>query len=229
VKHYLLAGITALGLLSGCSSAPQAKKLQASIGTFTFQTATTGRSYVLVLRPQQQPTSITVSVSGPGGYSESITLQSAVNRAPSGVWWQFGWDAARTLTSGTYMISAVIDGQTEQVSVNVDASSTLAQPSVSIGPNPTTKSVTASWNAVSGASGFLVRLINRTPNTVVASARVPSLSTTFNNLNLNTSHQYAVYVYAASSNIAADPPVVPEGQFNMAGGKSADFTVSPAP
>jgi len=225
VKHYLLAGITALGLLSGCSSAPQAKKLQASIGTFTFQTATTGRSYVLVLRPQQQPTSITVNVSGPGGYSESITLQ----RTPSGVWWEMGWNAAQTLTSGTYMISAVIDGQTEQVSVNVDANSTLAQPSVSIVPNPTTKSVTASWNAVSGASGFLVRLVNRTTNAVVASARVTSLSTTFSSLNLNPSDQYGVEVYAASSNIAADPPVVPGGKFNMALGESANFSVSPAP
>lgn len=226
MKHYLLAGITALGLLSGCSSAPQVK-LQASIGT--YQAATTGRSYVLVLRPQQQPTSITVSVSGPGGYSESITLQSASARTPSGVWWEMGWNAAQTLTSGTYMISAVIDGQTEQVSVNVDASSTLAQPTVSIVPNPTTKSVTASWNAVSGASGFLVRLVNRTTNAVVASARVTSLSTTFSNLSLNTSDQYAVQVYAASSNIAADPPVVPGGKFNMALGESANFSVSPAP
>lgn len=225
MKHYLLAGITALGLLSGCSSAPQVK-LQASIGT--YKASSTGRSYVLVLRPQQQPTSITVNVNGPGGYSESITLQSASARTPSGVWWEIGWDASKALTSGTYTLSASIDGQTEQVSVNVDASSTLAQPTVSIGPNPTTKSVTASWNAVPGASGFLVRLVNRTTNAVVASARVTSLSTTFSSLSLNTSDQYAVQVYAASSNIAVDPPIVP-GQFNMALGESADFTVSPAP
>jgi hypothetical protein len=140
-----------------------------------------------------------------------------------------GWNAAQTLTSGTYTISAVIDGQTEQVSVSVDASSTLVQPSVTIGPNPTTKSVTASWSAVPGAGGFLVRLVNRTTNAVVASARVTSLSTTFSNLSLNTSDQYAVQVYAASSNIAADPPVVPGGKFNMALGESANFSVSPAP
>jgi len=226
VKHYLLAGITALGLLSGCSS-PAPVKLQASIGT--YKAATTGRSYVLVVRPQQQPNSITVSVSGPGGYSENITLQSASARTPSGVWWEIGWNAAQTLTSGTYTISAVIDGQTEQVSVNVDASSTLAQPNVTIGPNPTTKSVTASWNAVPGASGYLVRLINRTTNAVVASARLASLSTTFSSLNLNTSDQYAVQVYAANSNIAIDPPIVPTGQLNMALGESANFTVNPAP
>ncbi len=225
MKHYLLVGITALGLLSGCSSPPTVK-LQASIGT--YKAATTGRSYVLVLRPQQQPNSITVNVSGPGGYSETITLQSASARTPSGVWWQMGWDAAQTLSSGTYTISAVIDGQTEQVSVNVDAATTLAQPTVTIGSNPTTKSVTASWNAVPGTGGFLVRLVNRTTNAVVAGARVTSLSTTFSNLNLNTSDQYAVQVYAASSNIAVDPPIVP-GQFNMALGETANFTVSPAP
>lgn len=226
MKHYLLAGIAVLGLLVGCSS-PSPVKLQASIGT--HKAATTGRSYVLVLRPQQQPNSITVSVSGPGGYSENITLQSASARTPSGVWWEMGWNAAQTLTSGTYTISAVIDGQTEQVSLNLDATTTLAQPTVTIGSNPTTKTVTASWNTVPGAGGFLVRLVNRTTNAVVASARVTSLSTTFSNLSLNPSDQYGVEVYAASSNIAADPPVVPAGQFNMALGESANFTVSPAP
>jgi hypothetical protein len=74
----------------------------------------------------------------------------------------------------------------------------------------------------------LVRLVNRTTNAVVASARVTSLSTTFSSLSLNTNDQYAVQVYAASSNIAADPPIVP-GQFNMALGESTNFTVSPAP
>ena len=226
MKQYLFLGIAVLGLLSGCSSAPQAK-LQASIGT--YQASSIGRSYVLVLRPQQQPVSITVNISGPGGYSESITLQSASARTPSGVWWEIGWDASRALASGTYTISASIDGQNEQVSVDVNASSALAQPTVTIGPNPTTRSVTASWNAVPGASGFLVRLVNRTTNTVVASARVTSLSTTFSNLSLNTSDQYAFQVYAAGSNIAADPPVVPGGQFNMALGESTNFTVSPAP
>jgi len=74
-----------------------------------------------------------------------------------------------------------------------------------------------------------VRLVNRTTNAVVASARVTSLSTTFSSLSLNTNDQYAVQVYAAGSNIAADPPVVPGGQFNMALGESANFSVSPAP
>jgi hypothetical protein len=225
VKHYLLAGIAMLGLLGGCSSPPQAK-LQASIGTYNATTA--GRSYVLVLRPQQQPNSITVNVSGPGGYSESITLQSASSRTPSGVWWQVGWNAGPSLSSGTYTFSALIDGQTEQVSVEVDASSTLAQPTVSIGNNPTTRSVTASWNPVPGAGAFLVRLVNRTTGSVVASARVTAFTTTFGSLNLNTSDQYAVEVYAASSNIANDPPLV-AGQFNMSLGESANFTVSPAP
>ncbi len=225
MKHYLLAGIAILGLLGGCSSPPQAK-LQASIGTYNASTA--GRSYVLVLRPQQQPNSITVNVSGPGGYSESITLQSASSRTPSGVWWQVGWNPSPSLSSGTYTFSALIDGQTEQVSVEVDASSTLAQPTVSIGSNPTTRSVTASWNPVPGAGAFLVRLVNRTTGSVVASARVTSLSTTFSSLNLNTSDSYAVEVYAASSNIANDPPLV-TGQFNMSLGESANFTVSPAP
>ena len=226
MKHYLLAGITALGLLGGCSSAPQAK-LQASIGT--YQASSTGRSYVLVLRPQQQPVSITVNISGPGGYSESITLQSASARTPSGVWWEIGWDASRALTSGTYTISAVIDGQTEQISVNVDASSTLAQPTVTVGPNPTTRTVTASWSAVSGASSYSVRLINRSTNSVVARNLVTSSSTTFSNLSLNPAEQYAVEVYAANSNILADPPFVPTGQFNMALGESANFTVNHAP
>lgn len=214
-----------LGLLGGCSSPPQAK-LQASIGA--YNAATTGRSYLLVLRPQQQPNSITVNVSGPGGYSESITLQSATSRTPSGVWWQVGWNAGPTLSSGTYTFSALIDGQTEQVSVNVDTSSTLARPTVSIGNNPTTRSVTASWNQVAGAGAFLVRLVNRSTGNVVASTRVTSLSTTFSSLNLSISDQYAVEVYAASSNIANDPPIV-AGQFNMSLGESANFTVSPAP
>lgn len=214
-----------LGLLGGCSSPPQAK-LQASIGT--YNAATTGRSYLLVLRPQQQPNSITVNVSGPGGYSESITLQSATSRTPSGVWWQVGWNPGPTLSSGTYTFSALVDGQTEQVSVEVDASSTLARPTVSIGNNPTTRSVTASWNQVAGAGAFLARLVNRTNGSVAASTRVTSLSTTFGSLNLNTSDQYAVEVYAASSNIANDPPIV-AGQFNMSLGESANFTVSSAP
>jgi hypothetical protein len=145
------------------------------------------------------------------------------------VWWQVGWNAGPTLNSGTYTISAVIDGQTEQISVEVDASSTLAKPTVSIGNNPTTRSVTASWNQVPGAGAFLVRLVNRTANTVIASARVTSLSTTFSSLNLNTSDQYAVQVHAASSNITTDPPIVPAGQFNMALGESTNFTVNPAP
>lgn len=223
MKGYLLAGIAILGLLGGCSSAPQAK-LQASMGTYN----TTGRSYLLVLRPEQQPQSIAVNVSGPGGYSETITLQSTRARTPSGVWWEIGWDTSRTLSSGTYTFSALIDGQTEQVSVDVDAASTLAAPSVSIGSNPTTRSVTASWNLVPGAGGFLVRLVNQTTGTVVASARVTSLSTSFNDLSLSTSDQYVVQVYAASSNIATDPPIV-SGQFNMSLGESASFTVSPAP
>jgi hypothetical protein len=109
--------------------------------------------------------------------------------------------------------------------VNVDASSTLAKPTVSIGNNPTTQSVTASWNLVPGAGAFLVRLVNRTTGSVVASTRVTSLSTTFSSLSLNTSDQYAVEVYAASSNIANDPPLV-SGQFNMSLGESANFTVS---
>jgi hypothetical protein len=225
VKHYLLAGIAMLGLLGGCSSPPQAK-LQASIGT--HNATGVGRSYLLVLRPQQQPNSITVNVSGPGGYSESITLQSASSRTPSGVWWQVGWNPSPSLSSGTYTFSALIDGQTEQVSVNVDASSTLAKPTVSIGNNPTTQSVTASWNLVPGAGAFLVRLVNRTTGSVVASTRVTSLSTTFSSLSLNTSDQYAVEVYAASSNIANDPPLV-AGQFNMSLGESANFTVNPVP
>ncbi|WP_235438182.1 hypothetical protein [Meiothermus ruber] len=222
MKHYLLAGIAMLGLLGGCSSPPQAK-LQASIGT--YNATGVGRSYLLVLRPQQQPNSITVNVSGPGGYSESITLQSASSRTPSGVWWQVGWNPSPSLSSGTYTFSALIDGQTELVPVEVDASSTLAQPTVSIGNNPTTRSVTASWNPVPGAGAFLVRLVNRTTGSVVASTRVTSLSTTFSSLSLNTSDQYAVEVYAASSNIANDPPLV-SGQFNMSLGESANFTVS---
>ncbi|MCS7067369.1 MAG: hypothetical protein N2Z75_00735 [Meiothermus sp.] len=225
MKRYLLAGIAALALLSGCSSAPQAK-LQASIGT--YKAATTGRAYILVLRPQQQPNSINVSVSGPGGYNETLTLQSASARTPSGVWWEFGWDASKTLTSGTYTFSTTLDGQTVQVSVSVDASAVLAQPTVSIGSNPTTKAVQASWTASSGATAYLVRLVNRTTNTVVARNLIAAQSTSFSNLNLNPAHSYAVEVYAASSNISTDPPLVP-GQFNLALGESAPFTVTPAP
>ncbi|WP_347708886.1 hypothetical protein [Meiothermus sp. CFH 77666] len=225
MKPYLLAGIIMLGLLSGCSSAPQ-PKLQASIGT--YNAATTGRAYILVLRPQQQPNSITISVSGPGGYSETLALQSASARTPSGVWWEIGWDASKTLLSGTYTFSATIDGQTEQVSLNVDASTTLTRPTVTIGNNPTTKSVSASWTASSGATAYLVRLVNRTTSTVVARNIIAALSTSFSNLNLNTSDSYVVEVYPASSNISTDPPIVP-GQFNMALGESAPFTVNPAP
>ncbi|GIW35108.1 hypothetical protein [Meiothermus sp.] len=225
MNRYLLAGILVLGLLSGCSSVPQAK-LQASIGT--YNATTTGRAYILVLRPQQQPESINVSVSGPGGYSETLTLQSASARTPSGVWWEIGWDASKTLTSGAYTFSATIDGQTEQVSLNVDASATLARPTVTIGNNPTTKSVSATWTASSGATGYLVRLVNRTTSTVVARNIIAALSTTFSNLNLNPADTYAVEVYPASSNISTDPPIVPS-QFNMALGESAAFTVTPAP
>lgn len=225
MKPYLLAGIIVLGLLSGCSSAPQAK-LQASIGT--YNATTMGRAYILVLRPQQQPNSINVSVSGPGGYSETLTLQSAAARTPSGVWWEIGWDASRTLTSGTYTFSATIDGQTEQVSMSVDASATLAKPTVTIGSNPTTRSVSASWTATSGATTYLVRLVNRTTGNVVARNIVAALSTSFSNLNLNPAHTYAVEVYPASSNISTDPPTVPS-QFNMALGESVPFTVTSAP
>lgn len=87
---------------------------------------------------------------------------------PSGVWWEIGWDASKTLSSGTYTFSATIDGQTEQVSLNVDASATLARPTVTIGNYPTTKSVSATWTASSGATAYLVRLVNRTTSTVVA-------------------------------------------------------------
>lgn len=225
MKRYLLAGILALGLLSGCSSAPQAK-LQASIGTYNASTA--GRAYILVLRPQQQPNSITVSVSGPSGYSETLMLQSTSARTPSGAWWEIGWDASKTLSSGTYTFSATIDGQTEQVTVNVDASINLAKPQVKIINNPTTKTVQASWSASSGATAYLVRLVNRTTSTVVARNIITALSTSFSNLNLNTSDSYVVEVYAANSNISTDPPLV-SNQFNMALGESLPFTVTPAP
>lgn len=220
--YSLFAGIAALGFLAGCSSAPQAK-LQASMGTYSA--ATTGRAYVLVLRPQQQPNSIDVSVSGPNGYSETITLQSTSARTPSGVWWEIGWDASKTLSSGTYTFSATIDGQSEQVSLNVDANAALARPTVTIGSNPTTKSVSATWTASSGATAYLVRLVNRTTSTVVARNIIAALSTSFSNLNLNPADTYAVEVYPASSNISTDPPIVP-AQFNMALGESAPFTVN---
>ncbi len=194
----------------------------------TYNAATTGRAYVLVLRPQQQPNSIDVSVSGPGGYSETITLQSASARTPSGVWWEFGWDASKALTSGSYTFSANIDGQPAQVTLVVDTSSSLTRPTVTVGPNPTTKRVTASWTASSGATAYLVRLVNRTTGTVVARSIIAALSTSFSNLNLSTSDSYGVEVYPASSNISTDPPIV-SGQFNMALGESAPFTVSPAP
>lgn len=225
MKPHLLAGIIALGLLSGCSSTPQAK-LQASIGT--YNATTVGRAYILVLRPQQQPSSINVSVNGPNGYSETLTLQSASARTPSGVWWEMGWDAARALTSGSYTFSANIDGQIEQVTINVDTGVVLAKPVVSIGNNPTTKSVTASWNASPGATAYLARLVNRSTGTVVARNIIAALNTTFSNLSLNTSDTYVVEVYPASSNISTDPPIVPS-QFNMALGESAPFTVNPAP
>lgn len=223
--YSLLVGIAALGLLASCQGAPQAK-LQASIGTYSA--ATTGRAYVLVLRPQQQPNSIAVSVSGPGGYTETITLQSASARTPSGVWWEIGWDAARALTSGSYTFSATIDGQTVQTAVEVDASSILARPTVTIGNNPTTRNVSVSWTPVTGASAFLVRLVNRTTSTVVARNTVTTFNTTFSNLNLNTTDSYGIEVYPANSNIASDPPIIPS-QFNMALGESSNFTVAQAP
>jgi len=226
VKRYLpIIAALALSLMAGCSSAPQAK-LEASIGS--YHAGSNGRAYLLVLRPQQQPSSITVSVSGPGGYNETITLQSASARTPSGVWWQIGWDESKVLTSGSYTFSALIDGQPVQVSADVQTSSVLPKPTVTIGPNPTTKSVSVSWTASSGATAYLVRLVNRSSNTVVARNRIAALSTTFSNLSLSTSDTYAVEVYAASSNISTDPPLVPS-QFNMALGVSADFGVYPAP
>jgi len=227
VKRYsLFAVIAALGFLAGCSGPPPQAKLQASIGTYSA--GTIGRAYVLVLRPQHQPNSIEVSVSGPNGYSETITLQSASARTPSGVWWEIGWDAARVLTSGSYAFTATVDGQTAQATVNVDVSSTLTKPTVTIGPNPTTRSVFASWAPVSGANAFIVRLVNRSSSTVVARSIVTSFNTTFSNLSLNTTDSYAVEVYATNSNVGTDPPIVPS-QFNMALGESSSFTVNQAP
>ncbi|RDI94543.1 hypothetical protein DV704_11680 [Meiothermus sp. QL-1] len=215
-----------LGLLAGCSSAPQ-PKLQAAIGTYSGAGGV-GRSYILVLRPQQQPNSLTVNISGPGGYSESLTLQSAESRTPSGTWWQLGWGENRPLVSGTYTISTTIDGETLQVALDIDASRVLSPPAVTLGPDPTTKTVAVSWGGVSGASSYLVRLVNRSTQTVVARSRVTGLGFTFDNLGLNPADTYQVEVYAASSNISTDPPLVP-AQFNLALGQSQPFTVRQAP
>jgi hypothetical protein len=214
-----------MGLLAGCQGAPTVK-LQASIGTYSA--ATTGRAYVLVLRPQQHPNSFSINVSGPGGYNETIILQSSSARSLSGVWWEYSWDASRALNSGSYVFSATIDGKTEQVTLNIDANSVLARPTVTVGASPTTTNVSASWNHISGANAYLVRLVNRSSGSVVARNSVTSNNTAFSNLNLNTTDSYAVEVYAASSNIASDPPGIPE-QFNMSLGESSSFTVAQAP
>ncbi|RMH53890.1 MAG: hypothetical protein D6684_11120 [Deinococcus-Thermus bacterium] len=212
-----------LGLLVGCSSAPQ-PKFQASIGTYNAGAGVVGRAYLLVLRPQQQPESITVEVSGPGGYSETLVLQSAQSRSTSGVWWQVGWDGARSLQSGRYTFTTTLDGKTEQVEVDVDASLFLTPPSVTA-TNPSTQGVAVSWTGVAGAQAYLVRLVDQNTNAVVARSMVSSLGVTFSNLSLSPGGSYRVEVYAASGNLAFEPPLVPS-QFNLALGQTT-FNVGP--
>ncbi|MCS7059261.1 MAG: hypothetical protein NZ849_02930 [Meiothermus sp.] len=223
MKWTYLFGVAALGLLVGCSGAPQ-PKFQASIGTYNPGTGVLGRAYVLVLRPQQQPESITVVVSGPNGYSENLLLQSAQSRSASGAWWQIGWDTAHSLQGGSYTFTTVLDGKTEQVEVNVDAASSLTPPSVTV-TNPSVQNVAVSWTAVAGAQAYLVRLVDQNTNAVVARRMVSSLSTTFSSLNLSPGGAYRAEVYAASSNIAFEPPLVPP-QFNLALGQTS-FNVGP--
>lgn len=218
-----------LALLTACSSGGSPKLTTETFddqgGTSSYSDRS-GAAFMFVFDLDEAPAEdVQVSVLGPNGWNDGAAARRVFQSLEAGrtaTWVNIFRDTQGNLmdiVSGEYVVQTVLSGKTYRRIVNIETQNTLGKSANVAAIIESATSVNVTWNEVSSASSYLVRL------TPVGDAEISGdtfvytrdNAATLDGLTLDAGAEYKVGVTALTAGFAeGSKRAMPAGAFNTA-------------